>query len=481
MRYGQTEKRKIQTMRIFRGLENIQAAIDRHESEWRKEQGEELTERHPRISLEEAVRRRIAEQPVTEGSGKFSADRFLGGNTKPVKHEPEAERIPEPEAVSIEPEKPESSVRHSWLYNEVMKAVNHASAGKNDAKIIAVFIPVAQEGAEAREIPNDDAEFSGDGGNVQAVEIIRHKDGKHSRLYDEVMRAVNDSAEDGRKIVAVFVPLLQDGKEFEDLPADETVTLSAVSGDAVKIETAPENEPESVLEDLPAVTAPEDAEIPALIPAAIETEPEPEIPEDITEPEPEIFAQPAPETESEPVPEVSAEFDLIPEMKEPDPVVIEALQEIEEKLDGETENPADESEPAIPEPETLPEISESETDTQAPGIFPEESEPEAEIAPPEPETETESQEPETEYDDVNDVLQDGEPMTFENIETIGNDEPEQEEITLPAELEDDEILDGGEFDESLTEIHTADDEDDTIILEGDDDGEIELLPDPVKQ
>ena len=470
MRYGQTEKRKIQTMRIFRGLENIQAAIDRHESEWRKEQGEELTERHPRISLEEAVRRRIAEQPVTEGSGKFSADRFLGGNTKPVKHEPEAERIPEPEAVSIEPEKPESSVRHSWLYNEVMKAVNHASAGKKDAKIIAVFIPVAQEGAEAREIPNDDAEISGDGGNVQAVEIIRHKDGKHSRLYDEVMRAVNDSAEDGRKIVAVFVPLLQDGKEFEDLPADETVTLSAVSGDAVKIETAPENEPESVPEDLPAVTAPEDAEIPALIPVAIETEPE-NMPE-ITEPEPEPEISPEPEIESEPVPESSADFDLIPEMKEPDPVVIEALQEIEEKLDGETENPADESEPAIPEPETLPEFSESETDTQAPGIFPEESEPEAESVPPEPETE---------YDDVNDVLQDGEPMTFENIETIGSDEPEQEEITLPAELEDDEILDGGEFDESLTEIHTADDEDDTIILEGDDDGEIELLPDPVKE
>ena len=467
MRYGQTEKRKIQTMRIFRGLENIQAAIDRHESEWRKEQGEELTERHPRISLEEAVRRRIAEQPVTEGSGKFSADRFLGGNTKPVKHEPEAERIPEPEAVSIEPEKPESSVRHSWLYNEVMKAVNHASAGKKDAKIIAVFIPVAQEGAEAREIPNDDAEFSGDGGNVQAVEIIRHKDGKHSRLYDEVMRAVNDSAEDGRKIVAVFVPLLQDGKEFEDLPADETVTLSAVSGDAVKIETAPENEPESVPEDLPAVTAPEDAEIPVLIPAAIETETETEITEDITEPEPEIL--PAPETE--PAPEVSAEFDLIPEMKEPDPVVIEALQEIEEKLDGETENPADESEPAIPEPETLPGIiTEAEPET-VPEIMTE----------PEPEIITEEAEPETEYDDVNDVLQDGEPMTFENIETIGSDEPEQEEITLPAELEDDEILDGGEFDESLTEIHTADDEDDTIILEGDDNGEIELLPDPVKE
>ena len=94
-------------MRIFKGLENIHAVIDRHESEWRREQGEEPSDKHPRVSLEESVRRRLTEPPVTEGSGKFSADRFLGGKTDPVKPEPETvpepEATPEPEAVS-EPE-----------------------------------------------------------------------------------------------------------------------------------------------------------------------------------------------------------------------------------------------------------------------------------------------------------------------------------------------------------------------------------------
>ena len=88
MRYGQTGKRKIQKMRIFRGLENIHAVIDRHESEWRREQGEEPSERQPRVSLEETVRRRLTEQPVA-GSGKFSADRFLSGKTEPVKRKTE--------------------------------------------------------------------------------------------------------------------------------------------------------------------------------------------------------------------------------------------------------------------------------------------------------------------------------------------------------------------------------------------------------
>ena len=70
-------------------------------------------------------------------------------------------------------------------------------------------------------------------------------------------------------------------------------------------------------------------------------------------------------------------------------------------------------------------------------------------------------------------------MVYQDIDAVGDDESEQEEITLPAELDDDEIVGGDEFDETLTEIHTATDEDDTIILDGDE--EIELLPDPVKQ
>ena len=456
-------------MRIFRGLENIHAVIDRHETEWLRDQGEEPTERHPRISLEETVRRRLTEQPG-EGSGKFSADRFLGGKTEAVKREavkPEPEIMPE-----ITPEDSESDSRHSWLYNEVMKAVNKASGSRKDAKVIAVFVPVIQNTGTAKDIPADEAEtFPEDSENAQAVEIIRNKDGKHSRLYDEVMKAVNDSAGDSRKIVAVFVPLVQNGKEFEDLPADETVTLPPVSEDAVKIETPPENEPE--------ISAPE------VIPAFIEAE---------TADTPEI----EPETE----PELSADFDLIPEMSEPDPVVIEALQEMEEKL--ETDN---ESEAVTSESESVPETSEAETlteipaDESVPETLPDEQEPEIipepvpdimpdeqepEIITDESETVTETAEPEAENDseDDDDILQDGEPMVYENLDAVGQEDSAQEEITLPAELDDDEVVvDGGEFDESLTEIHTAD-EDDSVIIETDGDisldDEIELLPDTEK-
>ena len=43
-------------MRIFKGLENIHSVIDRHEAEWRKEQGD-VSERLSPISIEENVRR----------------------------------------------------------------------------------------------------------------------------------------------------------------------------------------------------------------------------------------------------------------------------------------------------------------------------------------------------------------------------------------------------------------------------------------
>ena len=97
-------------MRIFRGLENIHSVIDRHEAEWRKDNGEE-PETPRKVSLEETVRRRLTSQPK-EGSGRFAADRFLGGKAEPVKHkeekpvipEPEPEILEEPETVGNEPE-----------------------------------------------------------------------------------------------------------------------------------------------------------------------------------------------------------------------------------------------------------------------------------------------------------------------------------------------------------------------------------------
>ncbi|MBQ3346290.1 MAG: hypothetical protein IJG39_04265, partial [Synergistaceae bacterium] len=447
-------------MRIFRGLENIHSVIDRHEAEWRKDNGEE-PETPRKVSLEETVRRRLTSQPK-EGSGRFAADRFLGGKVEPVKRgeekpvipEPEPEILEEPETAGTEPEivaepepviaEPEavhvesdSSVRHSWLYNEVMKAVNEASKGSKDTKVVAVFVPVIQNTGEAREIPADDSEFAPDDGeNARAVEIIRNKDGKHSRLYDEVMRAVNDSAGDSRKIVAVFVPLLQDGREFEDLPADETVTLPPISEDAVKVEAPHVEETPAEVED---VIAPEDepeiSSVPEFVPEEI-PEPAPEILEEILAQEPEIT------DETQEQEETSAEdFDLIPEgQAESDKELAEAFREMEKKLDEdiqeEHEQEVTESEPevelepeVIAEPEAEPEpeiITEPEPEVEPePEIIAEpEVEPEPEIIA-EPEVEPEPEiiaEPEAEPEP--EIIT--EPETEPEPEIITEPEPEQE-------------------------------------------------------
>ena len=418
-------------MRIFRGLENIQSVIDRHEAEWRRDNGEEPEYRSPRYraSLEENVRRRLTAQP-DEGSGRFAADRFLSGKSEPVKLKkppmPEPEPATEPDPINVESESsPADTARHSWLYNEVMKAVNEASAGRKDTKIVAVFVPVIQSEGEARDIPARDDEAHDEGENVRAVEIIRNKDGRHSRLYDEVMRAVNDAADDSRRIVAVFVPLLQDGKEFENLPADETVTISPVSEDDVRIETLPEAEADPVnaaaalVEAVPVTVA--------VIPEALEPEPEPE-------PEPE---------------QISVEdFDLIPEGQvEADTELAEAFREMEDKLDEAIDAPEQDEEAALePIPELIlePEITEDEQ----PEFVPDDE------------------------DNEDDILADGEPMEFEDIETVRQDD----ELALPDELDDDDIDDDEGFDESILVVHRPDDDEEAIIIDGDD--EIEIIPDP---
>ena len=479
----------MQKMRIFRGLENIHAVIERHEAEWRREQGEE-PERPDAISLEEAVRRRLAAQPDA-GSGRFAADRFLGGNTEPLKPEPEPETVPEiqqeapepepePEATS-EPEAveviPQKDGRHSWLYNEVMKAVNDAAGDRKNTKIIAVFVPVVQNGDEFTELQADetlelspvDSEAVKPEPATEAVEIIPHKDGRHSRLYDEVMKAINDAAEDGKasRIVAVFVPVIQGGAEFEDLPADETVTISAVSEDIAQVEVLPEApEPEPVPEPEPETeTLPEAVPEPEPEPEFI-IEPEaqeevPEIPtedEDITTPEepetePELEALPEiePDAPDEPEPEPEEatapdDFDLMPEaVNEPDAELAEAFRVMDEKLDENLQEEQEQEEPSDA-PEDLPDAPELE-----------------------------------DVDFEDEAIPEGEPLKFEEIqEDTPEDEavePEEEtpqelppmpEIDMPGELDDDEVFDGAEFDETLTEVITPSGE------------EIEILPDPVK-
>ena len=374
MTFGPTEKRtENQKMRIFRGLENIHSVIDRHEAEWRKDQGEEPNY-HDAVSIEEAVRRRLTAQP--EGSGRFDADRFLGGKNESVNKK---KKDTQPEAVEIIPSK---EGRHSWLYNEVMKAINDAAKGNKNTKIIAVFVPV-----------------------------------------------------------------VQNGKEFEDLPADEKITVSSINEDDVKIEPLIETESESeAVEALPETeTSAEDFELlPEAVTEEIQTDTElaeafREMEEKLDEEIQEEHQQEA-ETESNDEPEESAE---------PQPEVVETEAEQTESESPEASIAM--SEVFEPEPEikeTAPEAVETEaeqTESELPEVF---------------ETEPEITEQFTETDEQS------EPITFDEISE------EAKEIALPEPLDDDEVVD-----ESQKPVENEDNEDgEAIIIDGTDD-EIEIIPD----
>lgn len=441
----------------FQGLENIHAVISRHEKDWRIENGEDPD------TVEQEVKNIFRE--INSQFEDFAPRR--PSRTEARTPAPAEKELPGEPEVSREQEESEglklSADRFLGVSNE----------------------PVALEESEAPEITNEaDNE-------PEAAEIIPNKEGRHSWLYNEVMKAINDAAKgSSAKIIAVFIPVVQNGKEFEDLPADETVTTSPIDISLAKIE-APGNE--SHAEDEPR------------------------------------------ENESP-----SEDFNLIPEIQpEQKAEIAETFREMEEKLDELQEDKEDseagfiseDSEPEIltqdnapdlsPSEETVtvieeaePEISEEEsavvTEDSAQEVFTDESESEVLTGDSEPEiftdesdsaiviedsaddidTLTEDSEPEImkpedeaeyEVEDDDDILQDGEPMEYEEISTDEStaNESDHEELMLTDELDDDEI-----FDESLTEVHKADDdkaiivEEDGIFIAPDDEDEIEIIPDP---
>ncbi|MBR1486025.1 MAG: hypothetical protein IJ597_02070, partial [Synergistaceae bacterium] len=143
-------------MRIFKGLENIHAVIDRHDNEWRREQGEE--EVTP-FTPDEKIRK-AWEKVTKKGKGDLDEKRFLNKGKKAKETEPE-EDLPEqdtpPEVEIVEAIKQEG-VQHSWLYNEVEKAVRAAVADdRRHTKVIAIFVPVIQSSKEFEELPVDES------------------------------------------------------------------------------------------------------------------------------------------------------------------------------------------------------------------------------------------------------------------------------------------------------------------------------------
>ena len=315
-------------MRISKGLENIHSVIDRHEAEWRKEQGE-ISEVDEALSLEESVRRRLTAPSNPEG--RFSPDRFLGASQK----------------------------------------------SKND---------------------NSD----GDEKKVEIVSVIKSQDNnkQHSWLYNEVVKAINDAADDKNiKVVAVFVPVIQNSKEFEDLPVDRIVNLPPVSEDEISIS--------------------------------------------------------AEELEQEQTQETNEDFNLLPETQiESDEELAEAFQTMEEKLDDSLQKENEENEEAV-ESESVEEVENVEPsepiEQEEIAVIQEIQEPE------EPEAVEEIEVEEVESEGQPEILQHEEiEITSESpevLEEISNETPDEEKkedenIIVPPpldDLDDDEVFDDSQF------------------------------------
>ncbi len=332
-------------MRTFKGLENIHSVIDMHVAEWRKEQGEP-EENISELSLEENVRRRLTSS-MNPNTGKFSADRFLGA--KPMQQK--------------------------------AKTVDTAEQ---------------EEEQEAE---------------VEIKSVIKHQDGKpHSWLYNEVVKAINDAKGNGKntKVVAIFIPVIQNGKEFEDLPVDESVTLPPVDEDAVKIE------------DLAAVIDEHEEQT-----EAAEAD------------EQEIVTEQEQETQDEQSETNEADFDLLPEGPgDNDEELADAFQTMEEKLDESLQEELVEPVENEPEPEETPDLEpEPEPDEE---INETSEEPEEEI-------ESESAGEEmiyTEIDSEHDETENEETDNLEDVEIIDEDETDDEPklLPLPDPLDDDEVI-----------------------------------------
>ena len=365
-------------MRTFKGLENIHSVIDMHVAEWRKEQGEP-EENISELSLEENVRRRLTSS-MNPNTGKFSADRFLGA--KPMQQK--------------------------------AKTVDTAEQ---------------EEEQEAE---------------VEIKSVIKHQDGKpHSWLYNEVVKAINDAKGNGKntKVVAIFIPVIQNGKEFEDLPVDESVTLPPVDEDAVKIE------------DLAAVIDEHEEQT-----EAAEAD------------EQEIVTEQEQESQEEQGETNGADFDLLPEGPgDNDEELVDAFQTMEEKLDESLQEEQEQEtlteDPVVEEEVSelvLPEINEQEQpeDTQTEELI----EPELEQEP-----EEENPEPVVGIDEVPDETESvGEVMTFTEIDSESN-EIENEEAN---NLEDVEIINESESEEEPKLLPLPDPLDDDEVFE-DEDTELE--------
>lgn len=221
--------------------------------------------------------------------------------------------------------KPEPKIPNLWPEPEPEDSQKVSGAKRDPKRFLKKSIEPKPAHEPAAQTQDTAPEF---------VEVIQQKDSRHSWLYNEVAKAVQNASGDNpnTKVVAVFVPVVQSGHEFVDLPAHETVELPPVheedfrsdddidiQDDAPSTDSEPQESQEPIIDDAETI--------------------EPEMPE-------ELSAEP----------EQAEHLDeLIPEsIEHPDPELAKAYNTIEEKLDE-----GNSAEQEQPQPELEAENSET--------------------------------------------------------------------------------------------------------------------------
>ena len=405
---------------LSKALENIRKAMRDQDSEFRREEGlgPKKSEPHPKIpSLKPEPEPQLSQE---DSGGNLAPDRFLNTSiaqepapAPEMPSEPQPQDTPQaqdtaPEFVEVIPQK---DSRHSWLYNEVAKAVQNASDGSPNTKVVAVFVPVVQNGQEFEDLPVH-----------TSVELppVNEEDFK---IEDEID--------------------IQDDPDGNEQEPDEPEVLVVAVPDTTELEVQLDSEPEPMELEEAASTDSEPQE-PEEHDISEDDTMQPEEPA-ITEPEPDIPEELSAEPE-----QAEHLSELIPEsIEHPDPELAEAFSTMEEKLDesiaAENEQPEPEETAEISEEVSeLPDVDMSEFDITEDEDFSEgEKIPFTEITPADdgaalPDTEL-TAENDAALHDVEIPADDG--AALPDTETTTEDSEALPELELPDELEDDEVID----------------------------------------
>ena len=340
-------------MRDFsKALENIRRAIQDQDSEFRREEGLEPRKPKPAPKMPSLKPEPAPQTSHEDSGGKFAADRFLNTSIG----QESAHTHPAPEIVEVIPQK---DSRHSWLYNEVAKAVQNASDGSPNTKVVAVFVPVVQSGHELENLPvhetvelppvhEEDLRIE-DEIDIQDDPVTSEQEPQEPETQEpEDADMTPQAPQEEQQEPEIFA---DEPQEQEEQVQEEQVQEEPQVQEVLDQEDSAFSEPEQNTEQ----HEPEELDSPAL--ESLEPE------QELEQAEPE-----SPEALSE-KPEQAEHLDeLLPEsIEHPDPELAEAYNTMEEKFDESIAEdlPALEFHDELEDDEIIDTIDESSEDTNA--------------------------------------------------------------------------------------------------------------------